>query len=99
MNGFPLLYVNSLLTVAALANGRTPTVLEFPHFRREVQQQSYWSPADDIGRIKIILSEGYLPPIGAPRVERVRNVVAFSFQHAPISKYACLATLSMLTFW
>lgn len=78
------------LTSEALANGRAPPLLEFPHFRSEVQQQSYWSPADDIGRIKVVISEGYITPVGAPRVERIRNVVAFSFQHAPISEFARL---------
>ncbi|OAQ97816.1 hypothetical protein LLEC1_03906 [Akanthomyces lecanii] len=56
--------------------------LKFPSFQRELLNQSYWSPADDLGRIKVVISESYhresLP------YERLKNIVAFSFQHAPL---------------
>jgi len=59
-------------------------LLRFPHFRREMLSQQRWSPGDDIGRIKVILSEGFSPdPLIMPP-ERVKNIVAFSFQHAPL---------------
>ncbi|RCI09046.1 hypothetical protein L249_5145 [Ophiocordyceps polyrhachis-furcata BCC 54312] len=58
--------------------------LKFPPFRRELLQQSFWNPADDLGRIKIVISEGFQrDPLSTP-VERVKNIVVFSFQHAPI---------------
>lgn len=58
--------------------------LRFPAFRQELLQQSYWSPADELGRIKIIISEGFSRDSLTMPTERVKNVVAFSFQHAPL---------------
>ncbi|KAI8959610.1 hypothetical protein F5Y11DRAFT_350363 [Daldinia sp. FL1419] len=64
-------------------NGDLET-LRFPPFRSEVLQQSYWSPADELGRIKIIISEGFPRDSLSVPIERVKNIVAFSFQHAPL---------------
>ncbi|KND90082.1 hypothetical protein TOPH_05293 [Tolypocladium ophioglossoides CBS 100239] len=58
--------------------------LKFPAFRQELLQQSYWSPADDLGRIKVVLSEGFPRDSLTMPIERVRNIVTFSFQHAPL---------------
>ncbi|KAK0666999.1 hypothetical protein QBC41DRAFT_324855 [Cercophora samala] len=58
--------------------------LKFPHFRRELMFQNHWSPADDIGRIKVVISEGFPRDSLSVPIERVKNVVAFSFQHAPL---------------
>ncbi|KAK4194918.1 hypothetical protein QBC40DRAFT_26287 [Triangularia verruculosa] len=58
--------------------------LKFPPFRRELIYQNHWSPADDTGRIKIIISEGFPRDSLSVPIERVKNVVAFSFQHAPL---------------
>ncbi|OAQ87697.1 NADH dehydrogenase (ubiquinone)-like protein [Purpureocillium lilacinum] len=67
--------------------------LRFPLFRRELLQQSHWSPADDVGRIKLILSEGFPRDSLSLPMERVKNVVMFSFQHAPLDllEAACIA--------
>ncbi|KAI1073747.1 hypothetical protein F5B20DRAFT_494173 [Whalleya microplaca] len=59
-------------------------VLRFPQFRSEVLRQSYWSPADEIGRIKVIISEGFPRDSLTVPIERVKNIIAFSFQHAPL---------------
>ncbi|KAI0114076.1 hypothetical protein GGR51DRAFT_505438 [Nemania sp. FL0031] len=59
-------------------------VLKFPQFRSELLRQSYWSPADEVGRIKIVISEGFPRDSLTVPIERVKNVVAFSFQHAPL---------------
>ncbi|KAI1372685.1 hypothetical protein F4677DRAFT_431824 [Hypoxylon crocopeplum] len=64
-------------------NGDLET-LRFPSFRSEVLRQSYWNPADDTGRIKIIISEGFPRDSLTVPIERVKNIVAFSFQHAPL---------------
>ncbi|KAI0889668.1 uncharacterized protein GGS22DRAFT_176915 [Annulohypoxylon maeteangense] len=64
-------------------NGDLET-LRFPQFRSEVLRQSYWSPADEVGRIKIVISEGFPRDSLTVPIERVKNVVAFSFQHAPL---------------
>jgi hypothetical protein len=45
---------------------------------------SQWSPAELYGRIKVVLAEGISRAQG--QVERYRDVVAFSFQHAPLGK-------------
>lgn len=58
--------------------------LKFPIFRQEVLQQDHWSPADDLGRIKVVISEGFPRDSFSMPIERVKNVVAFSFQHAPL---------------
>ncbi|OTA64879.1 hypothetical protein K449DRAFT_421404 [Hypoxylon sp. EC38] len=64
-------------------NGDLET-LRFPPFRSEVLRQSYWSPADEVGRIKIVISEGFPRDSLTVPIERVKNIVAFSFQHAPL---------------
>ncbi|KAL6904218.1 hypothetical protein GGI43DRAFT_432827 [Trichoderma evansii] len=58
--------------------------LRFPNFRQEVLRQNHWNPADDFGRIKIVISEGFPRDSLSMPFERVKNVVAFSFQHAPL---------------
>ncbi|KAH7027257.1 uncharacterized protein B0I36DRAFT_432572 [Microdochium trichocladiopsis] len=58
--------------------------LKFPSFRNELLRQSYWNPADELGRIRIIISEGYPRDSATVPLERVKNVMAFSFQHAPL---------------
>jgi len=64
--------------------------LRFPHFHRELLSQSYWNPGDDLGRIKIVITEGSRDITVLPiTVERVRSVVSFSYQHAPFGE--CLA--------
>ncbi|KAL2268264.1 hypothetical protein VTJ83DRAFT_3110 [Remersonia thermophila] len=58
--------------------------LRFPPFRRELLYQNHWRPGDDLGRIKIVISEGFPRDSLSVPIERVKNVVAFSFQHAPL---------------
>ncbi|GAB0136942.1 hypothetical protein EsDP_00005226 [Epichloe bromicola] len=49
----------------------------------ELLQQDWWVPADDLGRIKVVLSEGFPRDSVTTPFERMKNIVAFSFQHAP----------------
>lgn len=58
--------------------------LKFPTFCRELLYESHWSPGDDLGRIKVLISEGFPRDSTTMPFERVKNVVAFSFQHAPL---------------
>lgn len=60
--------------------------LRFPHFRRELLYQNHWNPGDNIGRVKIIISEGFPRDSLSVPIERVKNIVAFSFQHAPLGE-------------
>lgn len=74
----------ALLSKTETGGGSEPEVLSFPTFRHELLKQSYWSPADDLGRIKLVISEGFPRNSQTNPIERVQNVVAFSFQHAPL---------------
>ena len=38
-----------------------------------------------MGRIKVVISEGVLPALTALPFKRMKNLVSFSFQHAPLS--------------
>ncbi|KPM43143.1 hypothetical protein AK830_g3426 [Neonectria ditissima] len=58
--------------------------LRFPVFQQELLHQNHWSPADDLGRIKLVISEGFPRDSLTLPIERVKNIVAFSFQHAPL---------------
>lgn len=60
--------------------------LKFPSFRRELLYQNHWNPGDDIGRIKIMISEGFPRDSSSNPIERVKNIVVFSFQHAPLGR-------------
>ncbi len=81
--------VNTQLTVPPLPeftkNGELEP-LKFPDFRRELLYQNHWNPGDDVGRVKIVISEGFPRDSLTTPIERVKNVVAFSFQHAPMGK-------------
>ncbi|KAM3461035.1 hypothetical protein NHJ6243_005352 [Beauveria neobassiana] len=48
--------------------------LSFPQFQRELLDQSYWSPADDLGRIKVIISESYPRESLSVPFERLKNI-------------------------
>lgn len=58
--------------------------LKFPGFHKEVLSQSYWSAGDDLGRIKIVLAEGFGRDNLSYPFDRIKNIAAFSFQHAPL---------------
>ncbi|KAG6004399.1 hypothetical protein E4U21_001119 [Claviceps maximensis] len=57
--------------------------LKFPSFREELLRQNWWVPADDLGRVKVVLSEGFPRDSTTTPFERIKNIIAFSFQHAP----------------
>lgn len=76
---------NSLELIEFTKNGDLET-LRFPPFRSEVLRQNYWSPGDEVGRIKIVISEGFPRDSLTVPIERVKNIVAFSFQHAPLGR-------------
>ncbi|KAK2754713.1 hypothetical protein FQN54_006846 [Arachnomyces sp. PD_36] len=59
--------------------------LRFPQFHQEILQQSHWDASDMNGRIKIVIAEGFSRPHRSPPFERVADIVAFSFQHAPLN--------------
>ncbi|KAJ5389234.1 uncharacterized protein N7496_000302 [Penicillium cataractarum] len=57
--------------------------LRFPPFHGEILEQRHWNASDELGRIKIVLAEGFSRPNRSPPFERVKDVMFFSFQHAP----------------
>jgi hypothetical protein len=48
--------------------------------------QSHWEAGELLGRIRVVIAEGFFRDIGAQGnpFDRVRDVVVFSFQHAPL---------------
>ncbi|KAK1977207.1 hypothetical protein LZ30DRAFT_785059 [Colletotrichum cereale] len=59
--------------------------LRFPAFHSgEILQQRFWNPGDDFGRIKVTMTESFPRESVTMPFERVKNVIAFSFQHAPL---------------
>ncbi|CAF9906352.1 MAG: hypothetical protein ALECFALPRED_002208 [Alectoria fallacina] len=58
--------------------------LRFPPFHTEVLTQTWANPAQNIGRIKIVIAEGINHGPGVSAFERTKNLVSFSFQHAPL---------------
>ena len=59
--------------------------LAFPPFHPELLTQHYWNASEDLGRIKIIISEGTYCNHQDSSFERRKNIVCFAFQHAPLS--------------
>ncbi|KAL9610767.1 MAG: hypothetical protein Q9167_004550 [Letrouitia subvulpina] len=59
----------------------------FPPFHWEILTQNYWNAGESFGRIKIVVAEGLSRnQESSPEFRQTRNVVSFSFQHAPLSK-------------
>ncbi|KAI5285940.1 hypothetical protein KEM54_000183, partial [Ascosphaera aggregata] len=58
--------------------------LTFPIFHEELLHQTYWDAGETYGRIRVVLSEGFARPHRQPPFERVKDIVIFSFQHAPL---------------
>ena len=61
--------------------------LRFPQFRPETIAQSIWKAADLEGRIRVVISEGLHRPYCSPPFERIKDIIAFSFQYAPLGEY------------
>ncbi|KNG90264.1 hypothetical protein ANOM_001811 [Aspergillus nomiae NRRL 13137] len=67
--------------------------LRFPPFHQEILEQQHWDAGELYGRIRIVISEGFARPHRNPPFERVKEVVAFAFQHAPLQvlEYSSIA--------
>lgn len=76
--------IECILTLTELDKQGDLKKLEFPAFHRELLLQSYWNPGDDFGRVKVMVSEGFPRDNISMPFERVKNLVTFSFQHAPL---------------
>ena len=64
--------------------------LRFPPFHQEILHASSWDAAQHLGRIRIVMTEGFSRETSSPpnslkhSFVRIRDVLAFSFQHAPM---------------
>ena len=73
-----------LIIYTAVDRNGNNEILKFPPFYNETLAQNYWSAAESVGRIKVVLAEGIAREQRDPPFERVKNIVSFSFQHAPL---------------
>ena len=59
--------------------------LRFPPFHQELLTQNWWNAGENLGRIRVIISEGIVhADVTSLPFERLKNIVSFSFQHAPM---------------
>ncbi|GAE00134.1 hypothetical protein AOR_1_1022074 [Paecilomyces variotii No. 5] len=58
--------------------------LRFPPFHSEILHQSHWDAGESHGRIRVVISEGLSRPHRSPPFERVKDIIALAFQHAPL---------------
>ncbi|KAB8228120.1 hypothetical protein ETB97_009948 [Aspergillus alliaceus] len=67
--------------------------LRFPPFHQEILEQQHWDAGELYGRIRVVISEGFARPHRNPPFERVKEVIAFAFQHAPLQvlEYSSIA--------
>lgn len=61
-----------------------PELLRFPPFHQELLTQDWWNASENLGRIRVIISEGLFNAKITPPLKRLKNIVTFSFQHAPL---------------
>lgn len=72
-------------TCSQLDKDGNPDVLHFPPFHQEILQQSHWDAGEMLGRVRVVVAEGFARLRRIPPFERVKDIVAFSFQHAPLN--------------
>ncbi len=81
------------ITNAELNKAGEREPLRFPQFHQEILYQNHWEAGELLGRIRVIIAEGISRQSQSPQLaatenifERVKDVVVFSFQHAPLRK-------------
>lgn len=57
--------------------------LLWPPFHPELLKSGN-NAGDLYGRVVVVISEGFARPHRSPPIERVRDIMAFSFRHAPL---------------
>ena len=66
--------------------------LRFPPFHQEILHASSWDAGQLLGRIRVVITEGFSRETSSPHNNtnlkhsfvRIKDVLAFSFQHAPM---------------
>ena len=71
--------------VAGSGTGRETVHLSFPPFHRNIMSQNHWDAADQMGRIRVELTAGYVEE-HSNRFVKMQNTINFSFQHSPLSE-------------
>lgn len=74
---------------AAAEDANKQEKLGFPTFHAEMLTQIWTDAAQSKGTIRIVIGEGIRQGQGTAAFSRLRNVVTFSFQHAPLREQAC----------
>ncbi|KAL2864896.1 uncharacterized protein BJX67DRAFT_373538 [Aspergillus lucknowensis] len=79
--------------VIDIDKGGNRDTLRFPPFHPEILEQRHWDAGDLHGRIRVVIAEGFARPHRTPPFERVKEVIAFAFQHAPLNvlEYSSIA--------
>ncbi|OAP57584.1 hypothetical protein AYL99_08322 [Fonsecaea erecta] len=97
--------ISPLYTEKADCAGRESQYLQFPKFHQELIRQPGWDANELMGRIRVVIAEGVMrdntpPAASAFRFDHLRDVVAFSFQHAPqdILEYSGIAWPNPMMF-
>ena len=79
--------------------------LRFPQFHQQILYQSHWEAGEVFGRIRIVIAEGIIHDAESPHFrwtspfQRVKDVIAFAFQHAPQRRYHQLVLEKSLISW
>lgn len=50
----------------------------------DVLDQIHWDATETHGRIRVIIAEGFSRPHRSPPFERIKDIIMFSYQHAPL---------------
>lgn len=74
-----------LASSASKVDGEVVDPLRFPPFHRDIMSQAYWEASDQVGRIRVELSTGYMDSKSKQFV-KFMNLVNFAFQPAPMGK-------------
>jgi hypothetical protein len=87
---FPLSLGLAVLTLLDVDREGYQEPLQFPPFHQEILHASSWDAGQLLGRVRIVITEGFSRENATPTTElkrsfiRIRDVLAFSFQHAPM---------------
>lgn len=70
----------------AVENANKHEQLRFPLFHSELLTQIWANPAQSMGTVRIVITEGIRQGQSSGKFMRLRNIVTFSFQHAPLRR-------------
>lgn len=79
-------------------------LLQFPPFHNEILDQAHWDATEAYGRIGVVIAEGVTRSDngdhGTLVFDRLRDQIAFSFQHAPRREFSLsMALYHWLTYY